>query len=91
VEENDPYQRLREQLNKENNWPKLYMFKFILPANNKQIALLSAKFSEDAIISQSQSSGGKYISFTVREIMMDAEAIINKYKELQGIEGLISL
>jgi uncharacterized protein len=91
VSDTDPYLNLREQLNRDKNWPRLYMFKFIIPANNQQIAILSSKFSEDAVISQSQSSTGKYYSITIREVMVDANSIIDKYMELEGIPGLISL
>lgn len=87
----DKYESLRQSLNKENNWPMLYMFKFILPADNQKLAILNSKFSEDAIISQNQSGKGNYVSVTIREVMMDAESIINRYKSLSDIEGLISL
>ena len=85
------FDKLREQLNKEVNWPTIYMFKFIVPADNRKIALVEAKFSDEAIVTQKQSSNGKYISITVKEAMLTAESIIEKYKEMEGIEGLISL
>jgi len=86
----EQFNQLRERLNKEGNWPKLYMFKFIIPAENKQIALVESKFSDEATITQKQSFNGKYISITIKEVMLDANSIIEKYKEMDGIEGLMA-
>jgi len=85
------FDKLREQLNLQDSWPMLYMFKFIVPADNRKIALVESKFSDEAVITQSQSSSGKYISITVKEVMLSAETIIDKYKEMSGIEGLMAL
>lgn len=85
------FDKLREQLQLNDNWPTIYMFKFIVPADNRKIALVESKFSDEAIITQNQSSNGKYISITIKEVMLNAESIIDKYKEMQGIEGLMAL
>lgn len=85
------FDKLREQLNVQVSWPTIYMFKFIVPAENRKIALVESKFSDEAIITQNQSSNGKYVSITVKEVMLSAESIIEKYKEMQGIEGLMAL
>jgi hypothetical protein len=89
--EDKQFDKLREQLNLNESWPSVYMFKFIVPADNRKIALVESKFSDEAVITQSQSSNGKYISITVKEVMLGAEAIIEKYKEMSGIEGLMAL
>ena len=85
----EQFDKLREQLNKVN-WPTVYMFKFIIPADNKKIALVEAKFSDEAIITQKESANGKYISITIKEVMLNTESIIDKYKEMEGIEGLMA-
>lgn len=87
----EQFDKLREQLNLQTNWPTIYMFKFIVPAENRTIALVESKFSDEAVITQNQSSSGKYVSITVKEVMLSAESIIEKYKEMQGIEGLMAL
>jgi putative lipoic acid-binding regulatory protein len=87
----EQFDKLREQLNLHTTWPTVYMFKFIVPADNRKIALVESKFSDEAVITQNQSSNGKYVSITVKEVMLSAESIIEKYKEMQGIEGLMSL
>lgn len=91
MDTNEPYNKLRELLNKEGIWPTVYMFKFIVPADNQKIALVEAKFSDEAVISHKESSNGKYFSITVKEVMLSADAIIDKYKEMKNIEGLITL
>ncbi len=86
----DQFDKLREQLNMEASWPMVYMFKFIIPADNRKIALVESKFSDEAIITQKESTNGKYISITIKEVMLSAETIISKYKEMHGIEGLMA-
>ena len=87
----EQFEKLRAQLAKEKDWPTIYMFKFIIPADNRKISLVESKFSDEAIISQKESTNGKYISITIKEAMLDADSIVNKYKEMDGIEGLIAL
>ena len=87
----EQFEKLREQLSKEKDWPTIYMFKFIIPADNRKIALVESKFSDEAIITQKESSTGKYMSITIKEAMLSADSIIDKYKEMEGIEGLIAL
>ena len=87
----EQFENLKAQLNKEKNWPIVYMFKFIIPADNRKIALVESKFSDEALITQKESSTGKYISITIKEVMLDADAIIEKYKEMKGIDGLMAL
>ncbi|MGB3947743.1 MAG: DUF493 family protein [Bacteroidia bacterium] len=91
MDTNEQYDKLRELLNKNENWPLVYMFKFIIPADNHKIALIESKFSDEATITHKESSSGKYFSITVKEVMLSADAIINKYKEMNDIEGLITL
>jgi hypothetical protein len=91
MDKNEQYGKLRELLNKEESWPLIYMFKFIVPADNHKIALVGSKFSDEATITQKESSNGKYISITVTEVMLSADSIIEKYKEMEGIDGLMAI
>lgn len=87
----DPYANLRKELAKIENWPMVYMFKFIIPADNKKIALVESKFSESSVITKKESSKGNYISISVTEVMLSADSIIDKYKEMEGIDGLMAM
>jgi putative lipoic acid-binding regulatory protein len=91
MDKDEQFEKLRNLLNKENKFPIVYMFKFIIPADNRKIALVESKFSDEAIISHKESSNGKYFSITVKEVMLNADSIIEKYKEMDGIEGLMAL
>ncbi len=85
------FESLLKKLSEDKNWPQVYMFKFIVPAKNKQIALVESRFSDEAIVEQKESSTGKYISITVKEVMLNPNSVIEKYQEMKNIEGLISL
>ncbi len=71
--------------------PDVYMFKFIVPANNEMLARVMALFDASAVINSKPSSEGKYISVTARETMLSVEAIVEKYRKAFTIEGLIAL
>lgn len=91
MDTNEQYDKLRDLLNKSESWPQVYMFKFIVPADNHKIAIIESKFSDEAIINHKESSTGKYFSITVKEVMLSADAIIDKYKEMKDVEGVITL
>jgi putative lipoic acid-binding regulatory protein len=82
---------LHAKLDETTEWPSVYMFKFIIPADNRRIAMVEALFSPEAKISTKESSGGKYISITGKVVMLNALEIIEKYRKAAEIEGLIAL
>jgi hypothetical protein len=88
----DKYEKLKQQLIEGFEWPTLYMFKFIIPADNKKLAQVEKLFdSNEAEINMRQSRKGNYISITAREMMMSPDKVIDRYLEAEKIEGLISL
>jgi putative lipoic acid-binding regulatory protein len=87
----EQFKSLFEKLSKDKNWPQVYMFKFIIVADNKKIALVEAKFSDEAVVHQTESSKGKYMCITVKEVMLSPESVIEKYKEISTIEGVMAL
>lgn len=88
----EKYQKLKVQLEEGFEWPNLYMFKFIIPADNEKLAKVEALFnSEEAQITTRQSSKGNFISVTVKEMMMDPDRVINRYLEAEEIGGVIAL
>ena len=86
----DKYKNLKLELEKNEVWPLVYMFKFIMPAENKHLALVRSKFTDQSVITQRESANGKYISITVKEVMLNADSIIEKYREMDLIEGLMA-
>ena len=86
----DPYFKLREQLNLQE-WPSVYLFKFIVPDNSKVLAKTTALFDDAVNLKMQPSKTGKYISVSAKELMLDVESIIEKYKKSSLIEGLMAL
>lgn len=88
----EKYLKLEEQLKEGFEWPQVYMFKFIVPADNKKIAKVENLFnSKEATINLRQSRKGNFVSVTAKEMMMSPEKVIDRYLEAEEIEGLISL
>ncbi len=83
--------RLEEMLNREAQWPKVYMFKFIVLNNNRDYAILQEIFSEGAELQVRNSTGDKYLSVTAREMMISTAEVMVKYRKAAAIEGIVSL
>lgn len=86
----DEYAKLREQLELQS-WPDVYFFKFIVPNESEKVAKVSALFDNADDLQLQPSKTGKYMSVGAKELMLDVESIIDKYKRAAQIEGLISL
>jgi uncharacterized protein len=86
----DKYSQLKEMLDK-SEWPQLYMFKFIFKDNIKSMALLESIFSETAEISYKESKNGNYLAVTIKELCMCSDDVIDRYLQVEKIDGVISL
>ncbi len=86
----DPLESLRIQLELQE-WPNVYLFKFIVPNKIETIAKVSALFDESADLTLHPSSKGTYMSVSAKELMIDVDSIMNKYKSASKIEGLVAL
>jgi len=84
------FDKLKEQLEQEE-WPNVYLFKFIIENTPHQIALVTALFDETADITFHNSKNGKFVSISVKEMMLSVEKIIETYEKATLIKGLISL
>ncbi len=87
----DFYSGLIEKLNAQHKWPSIYMFKFIIPADNKKLAQVEELFGSEAQVTTRQSSSNKFISITAKELMISAKEIVKIYKKAEKIEGIIQL
>ncbi len=86
------YERLREQLKSDTNWPAPYLYKFIVPASNEKIAEIERIFDNlKATINTRESSKGTYTSVSIKVMMESPDAVIEKYLEVSKVEGVISL
>ena len=87
----DIYQGLREKLAADKNWPQVYLFKFIVPNDNKTVALTQALFGQKAQVTMTKSRTGIYVSVSAKEMMLSSDEVINIYKKSSKIKGLIAL
>lgn len=82
---------LKSKLEQEGGFPKVYMFKFIIPSDNQKLALVQALFGPEALVTMRSSKNGKYVSISAKELMLNAENIIERYKRGMEIEGVMAL
>jgi putative lipoic acid-binding regulatory protein len=84
------FENLKEQLALQE-WPNVYLFKFIVENTPEKVAKTTALFDETAEIAMHPSKNGKFVSISAKEMMLNVEAIMTRYEEAQKIEGIISL
>jgi hypothetical protein len=87
----DRLRKLRDLLNSQHDWPSIYVFKFVLPSDAAKITQLRKIFGESAEFRTRLSRQGNYTSITVREMMLDADSIFDRYTRVSSIGGVISL
>lgn len=84
------FSALKEKLANEK-WPEMYMYKFIMPADNQKIAQVEALFDSMADVVIRNSSKGNYVSITAKEMAVNENAVIKKYEAAAKIEGVMVL
>lgn len=89
--EEDARERMRKALNEVHNWPSVYMFKFIFEPDQHRLDRLLGLFPPEAEVLRKYSKGGKYLSLTVREVMISADEVMNRYEQAAAVEGVIVL
>ncbi len=87
----EEWNRFKDKLIETMTFPSVYMFKLIVPSENRSIALVENLFEEDADIHTKESGGGKYTSVTAKQVVVHVDDIINIYKKASSIKGVIFL
>jgi uncharacterized protein len=86
------YERLATELDNQNTWPANYLFKFIVPTQDDNVLIVENAFNAlGAIIKTTASKTGKFTSVSIDVMMPNAQTIIQKYKDLSNIKGIVSL
>lgn len=86
------YAKLKIQLADTSIWPAPYLYKFIVPSDEVKVTQIETIFNHSgAVITKKESRTGKYTSVSVNVRMKDPDAVIEKYKEVGQVEGVISL
>ncbi|MEO9852178.1 MAG: DUF493 family protein [Reichenbachiella sp.] len=78
----------KEKLDNTHSFPTLYVFKFIVKP--EQVEEIEKLFPKHEVLLK-PSSGGKYVSTTIKIMASSSQEIIEHYKEASKIEGIISL
>ena len=86
------YKKLKKSLKKDTTWPAKYLYKFIVPTSKEKIEEIETIFSAtNAEITIRDSSKGTYTSLSITVTMKSPDAVIEKYKKVSKVEGVISL
>jgi uncharacterized protein len=86
------YDRLQVELDNSNSWPAEYLFKFIVPSIENNVEFVENAFNcMGAVIKTTKSKTGKYTSISVDVTVENSNEIIQKYKEVSVIKGIVSL
>ncbi len=81
-------EKFRSLLDESYQWPDYYEFKFIVKTEDKDRILVHLDTFQ---ISEKPSGKGNYISISARKLMKSTDEVIEVYKLMTGIKGLISL
>lgn len=86
------YAKLKDQLLESTSWPSTYLYKFIVPTDEHRISQIQDIFDNiGAVIESKKSKKGTYTSLSITVNLKDPDAVIEKYKEVSVVEGVISL
>ena len=86
------YHRLKLQLEDSTEWPSIYLYKFIVLTDNIKIKRVHDIFDNTgAVINSKQSKNGKYTSLSITVDLKSPDEVIEKYKQVGEIKGVISL
>lgn len=86
----DRFERLRELLDKEN-YPSVYLFKFIVKRDAGKVTEIKRCFDETAEFETHLSSNGNYIAVSIKQMMLNSEDIIRRYKLVSRIKNVLTL
>lgn len=88
----DFYKSLKEKLDDTTSFPSKYLYKFIVPADSAKVKEIEKIFNYGgAVIETKSSKNGKYTSISILIKMQNSNDIIEKYKVVGQIKGVISL
>lgn len=86
------YESLRTKLEANHDFPEDYLYKFIFPNEHTKLTELYQIFDQmKYTISTRESKNGKYISASILAFVLDANQVIDLYKKVSTIEGVVML
>jgi uncharacterized protein len=86
------YTKLKVQLEDTTKFPADYLYKFIVPTIENQVAEVEGIFDKTgAVIKTKKSKTGKYVSVSIMLKLKNSDEVISYYKKAEKIKGIISL
>jgi len=86
------YKKLKKELVETTTFPSKYLYKFIIPSSGEKVKQVEAVFNHmGAVITKKSSKTGKFISISILVVMQNADMVIEKYRSVEKIDGIISL
>lgn len=86
----DVFANFKEKLESVQTFPGVYAFKFILTGGATKLTELRTVLPDDQFI-ETPSKTGKYISVTVKKWMQNADEVVDIYKKVGEIQGIMML
>ena len=91
MEHDEARDRMRKALDLVHKWPAVYMFKFIFEPEPERLKAILSHFPPEAEVLRKYSKSGKYLSLTIREVMMSADEVVARYDKAAKVDGVIVL
>ncbi|MEG0696984.1 MAG: DUF493 family protein [Algoriella sp.] len=90
--EEDFYAKFKERLKDVQKFPAEYVFKFIYPSSEETMNKIKDVFLDQTVdYSYKASANRKYTSISAKIFIDEADVVINYYKDVAKIEGVIML
>ena len=86
--DDDRWGRLRETLDRLHAWPGPYTFKFVVPSARVPEVRQAAR---DLPFTERVSSNGRYVSLSATVQIGAVEEVLDVYRAIDGIPGVVSL
>ena len=83
--------KFRQKLSETMSFPSVYMFKFIITSENRNIAMIETLFDPETSIHTKESRKGRYTSVTAKQVVMNVDEIISIYRQALKIKGVMFL
>lgn len=84
-------QKFKVNLSESMSFPGVYMFKFIVPSENRSIALVENLFEAESDLHTKESGKGNYTSVTAKQVVMNVDEILDVYRKASTIKGIMFL
>lgn len=82
------FSKFKSLLDEQMSWPDYYNFKFVAKTDEKHKVI---NLLEEHEISEKLSKTGKYTSITSRIIVNSSDEVVEVYKTVSKVEGVITL